>query len=624
MAKKRKASGRFEGAKAESGFEAKGGKMGPITTYEDVADSEDEFHINRDKVLLDEGPDAKRRRKWQEDDAALELSDEEVLGYSSGSDDDDDKVEEPKQRRKSAKDNSSDEEELQQEEDEEEGWGTSRKDYYNNDEIQTEADALAEEAEAKRLQQKKLQKMSEADFGFDESEWLDAGEGDEEGDVVTEVLKDVEITPEMGPQERLRILQTRYPEFEFLANEFLQLQPVLVELQKEVASEKPQKSSPTSHTIVKARALAAYLAALTMYFAILTSPAKGGNTEGKALDPVELRDHDVMDSLLQCREFWARVKSLKAPEILKEDSEEESVQEIEVPKKSQKEDRPSKKNKKELARIAAVEEEAALRAQRLEEAEDELADLSSLIPKSRRASKKSKAIIVADDDSDFGEEETMDAKSAEEKAAKKKSLRFYTSQITQKANKRAGAGRDAGGDADLPHRERLRDRQARLNAEAEKRGKKLDEYGRGGAGADLGGDSDSGDEGVAEKVRGEEDEYYDMVAKVSKDKKLGKEQKMEAIKQAKAEGGLVRVVEGEVDEDGKRAIGYVIEENKGLAPKRKKDVRNPRVKKRKKYEEKKKKLASTRAVYKGGEERGGYGGEKTGIKPGLVKSIKLG
>merc|ERR1712093_815984 len=58
MAKKRKASGRFEGGKPENGFESKGGKMGPITTYEDVADSEDEFHINRDKVLLDEGPEA--------------------------------------------------------------------------------------------------------------------------------------------------------------------------------------------------------------------------------------------------------------------------------------------------------------------------------------------------------------------------------------------------------------------------------------------------------------------------------------------------------------------------------------------------------------------------------------
>jgi len=45
--------------------------MGPITTYEDIADSEDEFHINRDKVLLDEGPEAKRRRKWQEEGTFL-------------------------------------------------------------------------------------------------------------------------------------------------------------------------------------------------------------------------------------------------------------------------------------------------------------------------------------------------------------------------------------------------------------------------------------------------------------------------------------------------------------------------------------------------------------------------
>ncbi|KAH7393632.1 Sas10 C-terminal domain-containing protein [Cadophora sp. MPI-SDFR-AT-0126] len=626
MAKKRKASGRFEGKKEENGFESKGGKMGPITTYEDVADSEDEFHINRDKVLLDEGPDAKRRRKWQEEDAGLEPSDEEVLGYSSESDDDGD-VEEPQKSRKSAKDDFSDDEEQQQEEEEEEeGWGTSRKDYYNNDEIQTEADALEEEAEARRLQQKKLQKMSEADFGFDEIEWLDAGEEDGEGDVVTEVLKDVEITPEMGPQERLRILQTRYPEFEFLANEFLQLQPVLLDLQQQATAEGSKKSLTPSHTFVKARALTAYLAALTMYFAILTSPAKGSSTEAKTLDAAELRDHAVMDSLLQCRELWVKVKSLKAPEPAEEDSEADSTQEIEAPITNHKEDRPSKKSRKELARLSAIEEASSLRTQRLEAAADELADLSSLLPKSRKTSKKSKAPVIADDDSDFGEEETMDAKSAEEKAARKKSLRFYTSQITQKANKRAGAGRDAGGDADLPHRERLRDRQARLNAEAEKRGKKLDEYGRGGAGAgaDLGGESDSGEDNLAEKVRGDEDEYYDMVAKVSKDKKLGKEAKMAAIKQANVEGGLVRIVEGEVDEDGKRAIGYVIEKNKGLAPKRKKDVRNPRVKKRKKYEEKKKKLASTRAVYKGGEERGGYGGEKTGIKTGIVKSIKLG
>jgi U3 small nucleolar RNA-associated protein 3 len=67
MAKKRKASARAEVENATEGWNEQGGKMGPINSYEDVADSEDEFHMNRDKIMLDEGPDAKRRRKWQEE-----------------------------------------------------------------------------------------------------------------------------------------------------------------------------------------------------------------------------------------------------------------------------------------------------------------------------------------------------------------------------------------------------------------------------------------------------------------------------------------------------------------------------------------------------------------------------
>lgn len=67
MGKKRKASGHSAPTEAPVGWDDKGGKLGPIKTYEDVADSEDEFHINRDKVMLDDGPDVKRRRKWQEE-----------------------------------------------------------------------------------------------------------------------------------------------------------------------------------------------------------------------------------------------------------------------------------------------------------------------------------------------------------------------------------------------------------------------------------------------------------------------------------------------------------------------------------------------------------------------------
>lgn len=96
----------------------------------------------------------------------------------------------------------------------------------------------------------------------------------------------------------------------------------------------------------------------------------------------------------------------------------------------------------------------------------------------------------------------------------------------------------------------------------------------------------------------------------------------QAQREAALTGGHV-VPEEIVGADGKRKISYAIEKNKGLTPHRKKDVRNPRVKKRKRFDEKKKKLASMKPVYKGGEGKGGYKGELTGIKGGLVKSTKL-
>lgn len=550
-------------------------------------------------------------------DAFLEASDEEILGYDEESSEDSDDADAKNVSEKFTQQNGEAEEE-----DEDAGdWGASRKDYYNADQIETEADALEEEAEAKRLQQKKLQKMSEADFGFDENEWLDTAKDEDEGDVVTEVLKDVQITSEMGSKERLQILQTRYPEFEFLANDFLRLQETMQALQQDT-----ERNGTSKIIQIKAQALSAYLASLSMYFAVLTSTSQDGNPGVSAIDPSELREHSVMESLLGCRELWSSVKDLvvvaaeksanNAPSLLEEGVAIDMIQ----PNGEQ----TTKKSRKERLRDASIEEAARARKERIKAAEDGLADLQDLVPNSstKRAKKSKKTYPAIEDDSDFGEEESLSSKALEEKAQKKKSLRFYTSQIAQKSNRRADAGRDAGGDADLPYRERLRDRQARLNAEAEKRGKKLDSYGRGAALGDDSGD-EAEDAQTAAAVRDDEDDYYDMVAQTASKKKSDKAEKYAAIAEAKAAGAVVRVVDGEVGEDGKRGIGYVIEKNKGLAPKRSKDVRNPRVKKRKKYEEKLKKLSSMKAVYKGGEAKGGYGGEATGIKTGLVKSIKL-
>lgn len=567
-------------------------------------------------------------------------------------------------------------EESDQSGEEEEGlgdWGTSKRDYYNTDIIETEADALEEEAEARRLQQKHLEGLTELDFGVvGEKAWLESSKDEAEADgagqkhVIQEILPQLEITDAMGPDERMKIMKTRYPEFEPLAAEFLGLQSLHETLEFFAAAAEPVNNhkTPITHSadgrthshstkrkvpiaVIKCNALTAYLASLSMYFALLTSPADGQDGKTLAMSPAKLRNHAVIESLLKCQKLWGKVKDLQIPELsesspipggldngkaehhrngaIVEPLEEGTDSGVVAVKRKK-----SRKSKVKRAAEAAQLEADARRAERLRKTEEDLAGLAMLTKGITGVPRKPATVLStannpsANDeaDSDFGEQTTLTAHEAAEKAKRKKSLRFYTSQIAQKANKRGAAGRDAGGDTDLPYRERLKDRVARLNAEAEARGRKPKES----PGDQLGGESDEEDRravrDLQDSAHASEDDYYHTVTTTSKQKKANKKALADAQLLAAKEGGTVHAVEA-VGPDGKRAITYAIEKNKGLAPKRKKDVRNPRVKKRKKFEAKKKKLGSTRAVYKGGEGRGGYGGELTGIKKGLVKSVKL-
>jgi U3 small nucleolar RNA-associated protein 3 len=626
MAKKRK------GGAARDTEEPKGPNMDVgesrkrIRTYEDVAGSDDEFHLNNDKVLLEERPDVKRRRKQQEDEEFLEQSDEEVLGRSDT--EDEDEFESAEDGLDAA--SQSGDEGAQEEDEDEEAWGTTKEALYGADAIETEEQALEEEAEALRLQKKQLQAMSAADYGFDESEWQAGAEEDKAKEMatVTEILPQLEIAKDMPAAERLKLLKSRYPEFEPLSKELLELREVHSHL-LEAAKEATATALPyVPNAVTKLRAASAYIGSLTMYFALLTSTASIGGDKVAALSPNQLRDHPVMESLMQCRDLWQRVQALPedpSPAEIEEafanedEESEESAGELETIAK------PNRKQRKAIARAQSAGGEAAQKrkAERLQRAEAGLADLDALLGAANTKRKPKSVIRAQDDDSDLGEEAPLTAAEAAEKAKRKKSLRFYTSQIAQKANKRGAAGRDAGGDEDVPHRERLRDRQARLNAEAEKRGRRP---GGDGENADLDGHSDDEDAAQARHIRETADDdvngYYDMVASKTQRKKSDKAAYAEAQKQAALLGG--EVVQAEtVGEDGKRKISYLIEKNKGLTPHRKKENRNSRVKKRKKYDDKKKKLASMKPVYKGGEGRGGYGGELTGIKKGLVKSTKL-
>ncbi|KAF1982975.1 hypothetical protein K402DRAFT_424187 [Aulographum hederae CBS 113979] len=629
MAKKRKGTGRsrFGEPKPHSDQDARLN----ITTYEDVADSEDEFHLGRDRIALDERPDTKRRRIQAENDALLESSDEEVLDFH---DDDDDEVEYDEDQAADPEDQPSDDasQSAEDADDDLAGWGPSKRDYYKADAIETEQDALDEEVEARRLQQKRLAGMTEADFGFDDDDWLENGkkpaadgaDGDA-GDVVTEVLPQLEVTDDMGPEERMKILQARYPEFESISKELIDLSPLHDELTlaANAARQLQKKGMRTPPVIIKWQALATYIGAMAMYFALLSSPSstQQGNL---AMDPTELHNHPVMEHILKGRELWQKVQHLPTTIAIGDADEYDnsSMEEAVVPEETSgvqpgaafaaSKIQKKKPTKAERAAVAAQAEAKSKRAERMRKTEEELAALSAMAEKFSRRKVAKPVLSQADGDSDFGDETELTAKELEEKAKKRKTLRFYTSQIAQKANKRDAAGKAAAGDLDIPHRERLRDRQVRLNAEAERRGRKNVE-----AHERLGGDSDEEDQRQARELRNEaddnddgEDEYYDLVTSASAAKKARKAAAAAAYAEAAKVGG--RVIEHEeIGEDGKRKISYQIEKNKGLTPHRKKEARNPRVKKRKRFEEKTRKLGSMRQVYRGGEGRGGYKGELT-------------
>lgn len=576
------------------------------------------------------------------------MSDEEILADAADADQDD-ISDDDSQQSDGASTNSDD----QDEDEDAPGWGDSKQDYYDADVIETEQDALDEEKEARRLQQKQLQGMTAADFGFDENEWRDVtneASNEDAKRIVTEVLPQIQITKDMDSGDKLKLLNNRYPEFEHLSKDFVRLQDQLK------GTKSPKADDEDTISALKYTAATAYMACLTMYFVILTSTAAEATSPAVALPPSDMRNHPLMADMLACRNLWQSTEQLVVEDEVddtgliydrSDDADAEYVKVVPVIHTNSrriKHDQSDIQNapatlegpRRRRARNAADVSQAAStadRAARIKATEADLADLDSLLT-SRKTSDpvtRPQPSSLQPDDSDH-DDETEAQPSARElatKAASRKSLRFYTSQIAQKANKRGAAGRGAGGDDDVPHRERLRDRQDRLQSEAQKRGASLptrdQELGsRSGSDEDH---SDTEQRKIANDVRNTDGaEYYNSIATKTAMNKSAKKALAAARAEADATGG--RVVEQEtIGADGKRAIGYAIEKNKGLMTlsrgSKKREARNPRVKKRLKYEEKKKKLASMKQVYKGGEGRGGYGGELTGIKSKLVRSTKL-
>ncbi|KAJ8097280.1 Sas10 C-terminal domain-containing protein [Lipomyces tetrasporus] len=607
------------------------------------SDEVDAFHDQREKILLNPSSDIRFH------DA--EASDEEVLAIREADDsenesDVDDEVEyadeedteeehEPpksstknkvsSRRRRNVDANIEDDDEdwrnlrrQYTEEDELSGWGKSARAYYDADEIEDEEDAKEEEETAIKIQQKNLAEMSTSDFLDDFEDEMKDGQALEDAEFtksIKEAIPQQDIS-QLSQPDKLELLRSQKPEVFPLAKEYSELVKIHDTLRK--SQETAGKLS------VKFVALSSYLACICAYFTLYC------DTD---FDEDDLRNSRIMNHLLVLRRYWKILSQLpdsdnvedetnSSPDLVHSDEvdeiKEDSISELED------EEDYSFGKLQNRAQESTLSSQSAKR-KRPEKTVSLPSDLLDLdldgltrLPLSKKKKLNASKTFT---ENDFADATALDDTDLADKKIKRKSLRFYTSKIDQKAQMRKDR---LSGDMDLPYKERDKERQKRLNQLAEQRGQTKAVEGDEDYLDDASDDYNHNDLtiGISKQAGndGFEDDYYDMVKSSRDQKRAMKEELLGAVKKA-ARDGKLKEFEETIGEDGKRAINYQILKNKGLTPKRNKDNRNPRVKKRKKYEKAKKKLASMKHVYKAPE--GPYSGEKTGIKKNISRSIKF-
>ncbi|CUM65993.1 uncharacterized protein PRCAT00003647001 [Priceomyces carsonii] len=537
----------------------------------------DSLHANQDKILLNAAGEYGLRH--MENDS----SEEEVLNIKE-MDFDDNSDEEIASEDKSLVGS---EKEADEDEDEE-GWG-ARQNYYGGEDDSDDEDIKQMTEEAIRQQKKHLQELALDDYVDDDlvEKWQKTGNTyDEKASAPQKIF---EINKSSGLEnlddsERLNILNSCFPEFSPLLEELNELMPILENLKK---GEKNRLYK------IKSDALSAYLGAVTGYFSIFV----------ERLNSVEsftsMKGEPIMEAILSSREVWRQAEEL---------SESPSKNKFASEHNQDIEEHTYELKQTSLSDLSESEHD-------LEDSDGEIGatiknNEFNIDINSKRELKRRNQTVPEDDYTEVAAPEDVDM---EEKQRRKRTLRFYTSKIDQAASKNKDR---YSGDTDLPYRERLFERQQKLIEDARKRGLGEDPASRG---QDIDSLSDNSDH-LSEGDRNSQN-TYEAIRKQKDEKKKSRQDAHVAAARALKEGKLEELREV-VGEDGKRAINYQILKNKGLTPHRKKENRNSRVKKRNKYEKAQKKLKSVRQVYDASK-NGPYEGEKTGIKKGLSRSVRL-
>ncbi|KAI0693985.1 Sas10 C-terminal domain-containing protein [Cytidiella melzeri] len=646
-------------------------------------DEEDQFHALRDRVLLD-GEDVRSDDEGEEEEvfALKGIPDDSEHEDEEGDDDDGAEEEEaesplPKPSKfkqlngKLQKTDSPPPSDEGSEDEEEEAWGRNKSAYYSSnaaelDSEDEEANEM-EEQEAKRLQAKLRETMTDEDFGLAD---IANGDIDVQDGEFDEPVPPVQL--QSLPQDKLgllRHLQKTSPEALALAGDWDSAARQLIKAQEQIAFLETDRNADT----ITSGMLHLYYQALLQYAATLAFYLYLRSSDKYTQHPESLRSHPIMSRLLTLKQsistletlgvgssddeddwsgdaseddenpLFAKLRGL-APNELEElladlqaiknpdghGSVSDGEEEQEEPSSPVKTKKPkSKKVKDSTAAAVTVEEnEPPKKKRKTDKASKKAAKLPvfdleepEFPTKTKTPSTRRTAPATADTDN-FGEFTALQNADALDKAARKRSLRFHTSKIEGASARRERARAAMGGDDDLPWRDRKKDKD-------EKQKKALQKT-RGQGGEDL---NDEDPEPTPESIKkrrreevesgsdGEGDDavgYYDLVQQKSKEKKERKKAEHDAAQAAAREDMVV-----EESADGPRSVSRAILANKGLTPHRSKSVRNPRVKKRQRYEKAKKKVSSQKAVFKGGlAATGKYEGEKSGISK-VIKGVRL-
>ncbi|KAI9594984.1 Sas10 C-terminal domain-containing protein [Syncephalis fuscata] len=558
-------------------------------------------------------------------------------------------------------DNDDNDDEDEDEEDaDENAWGSRKSTFYNADDADEAENAKEEEEEALRLQRARAEAMDEEDFVDEFASSLATlsakgarpilQQGTEDDRIIQNVSDDLDriditsttnkaiwpVVPKNAtPAEMTKLIKEHAPELLDLLPEFEEHFKAVIEdtLPIVLAARKrgidADDSTVYAFLETKYHILMTYLSNIAFYLSI------------KASSAMSAQDHPVLDVLVKTRTTLEELEDIEEAgmgelveefdAMLAEMADEDDLSMEEEAKQKTKKDKKRNKKKKEQKQkeLLQQQKQQAVIDQFLEEYGDdsdedamdvEVSDTqqdeeeSAFIPiPSKKVNRKRKAL-----GDDFGDLHVLADDDAEDKQlSKRKNLRQYAVRVEQIANKRSKQV-TMGGDNDLPYK----DKHAAYIIRQQR-----DDARRAAMQAMNDSDSDDGHDhkqvSKTNRMNTHEDDddasalYQSAQARVA------------AKRDAKAQAKLERLsadpnwVDPELvgDPTGKRTINYQILKNKGLAPKRTKEQRNPRVKHRKKFDKAQKKLKSVKAVGSGSS--GVYGGEMTGIKTGVSRSVRF-